>query len=95
MCYLCSENKGAEQLCGYRAADLCLCFFAYSIKQVSLDMSHLLFKSSFAGFIHRSRHAKSGTGTRDNARSCAQTSLGSRLIQLLQCTSEEIEIGLP
>ena len=25
MCYLCSENKGADQLRGYRAADLRLC----------------------------------------------------------------------
>ena len=25
-CYLCSENKGADQLCGYRTADLRLCF---------------------------------------------------------------------
>ena len=24
--YLCSENKGADQLSGYRAADLRLCF---------------------------------------------------------------------
>ena len=24
--YLCSENKGADQLLGYRAADLRLCF---------------------------------------------------------------------
>ena len=24
--YLCSENNGADQLCGYRAADLRLCF---------------------------------------------------------------------
>ena len=24
--YLCSENKGADQLCGYRAADLRRCF---------------------------------------------------------------------
>ena len=23
--YLCSENKGADQLCGHHAADLCLC----------------------------------------------------------------------
>ena len=23
--YLCSENKGTDQLCGYRRADLCLC----------------------------------------------------------------------
>ena len=27
--YLCSENKGADQLRGYHAADLQLCFFAY------------------------------------------------------------------
>ena len=26
MYYLCSENKGADQLCGYREADLFLCF---------------------------------------------------------------------
>ena len=26
LCYLCSENKGADQLCGYREADLRLCF---------------------------------------------------------------------
>ena len=24
--YLCSENKGADQLCGYRTTDLRLCF---------------------------------------------------------------------
>ena len=24
--YLCNENKGADQLCVYHAADLCLCF---------------------------------------------------------------------
>ena len=24
--FLCSENKGADQLHGYREADLCLCF---------------------------------------------------------------------
>ena len=26
LCNLCSENKGADQLCGHRTADLCLCF---------------------------------------------------------------------
>ena len=26
MYYLCSENQGADQLHGYREADLCLCF---------------------------------------------------------------------
>ena len=32
--YLCSENKGADQLRGYRAADLRLCFRLLSKKQV-------------------------------------------------------------
>ena len=27
--YLCSENKGADQLCGYSAADLRLCFHIF------------------------------------------------------------------
>ena len=27
--YLCSENKGADQLCGYRAADSRFCFCIY------------------------------------------------------------------
>ena len=31
---LCSKNKGADQLCGYRAADLSLCFRIYMQKQV-------------------------------------------------------------
>ena len=26
LCYICSENKGADQLHGYRAADTRLCF---------------------------------------------------------------------
>ena len=30
---LCSENKDADQLCGYHAADLCLCFRIYK-KQI-------------------------------------------------------------
>ena len=29
--YPCSENKGADQLCGYRKADLHLCFRIYKI----------------------------------------------------------------
>ena len=31
--FLCSENKGADQLRGYRTADLCLCFGIFK-KQV-------------------------------------------------------------
>ena len=30
--YLCSENKGADQLCGYRTADQRLCFCIYANK---------------------------------------------------------------
>ena len=32
MYYLCSKNKRADQLCGYYAADRCLCFPMCSIK---------------------------------------------------------------
>ena len=38
--YLCSENKGADQLCSYRTADLHL-FFAYAKSQFSHDMAHI------------------------------------------------------
>ena len=31
MFYLCSEKKGADQLCGYHAADLCLYFYTPGI----------------------------------------------------------------
>ena len=36
---LCSENKGADQLHGYRAADLRLCFCIY--KKAGFLMTHL------------------------------------------------------
>ena len=42
--YLCSENKGADQLRGYREADLCLCLRICK-SQVSL-FSHMQ-KSGF------------------------------------------------
>ena len=32
--HLCSENKGTDQLHGYRAADLCLCFFCIIKRQI-------------------------------------------------------------
>ena len=38
--YLCSKNKGTNQLCGYRAADLCLCFRICK-KQNSHDAAHM------------------------------------------------------
>ena len=34
--HVCTENKGADQLCGYLAADLCLCF-AYAKSRFSHD----------------------------------------------------------
>ena len=40
--YLCSEKKGADQLCGYRTADLHLCFRIYIQKnRFSHDMAHM------------------------------------------------------
>ena len=41
MHYLCSENKGADQLCVYRTADLRL-FFAYAKSRVSHDAAHII-----------------------------------------------------
>ena len=38
--YLCSENKGVDQLHGYRAADQQLCFCIFK-KQVFQDVAHL------------------------------------------------------
>ena len=35
---MCSENKGADQLRGYRKADLRLCFFAYAKSWFSHDL---------------------------------------------------------
>ena len=42
MYYLCSENKGADQLCCYCTADLRLCFFAYVEIRFSHDAAHIL-----------------------------------------------------
>ena len=38
--YLCSENIGADQLCGYRTADLGLCFCIYK-SRFSHDAAHI------------------------------------------------------
>ena len=38
---LCSENKGADQLCGYLTANLSLCFRINCKKQVSHDAAHV------------------------------------------------------
>ena len=47
MNYLCSENKGADQLCGYRTADLRLCFRIYAKFRFSHDAADLFFIQSF------------------------------------------------
>ena len=31
LCYICCENKGVDQLCGYREADLRLCFRIFKL----------------------------------------------------------------
>ena len=35
--YICSENNGADQLCGFRIADLRLCFRIYTKIRFSND----------------------------------------------------------
>ena len=39
--YLCGENKGADQFCGYHTADLCLCFHIY--KKAGFFMSRIVY----------------------------------------------------
>ena len=39
--YLCSENKGADQLCGYRTAGLRLCFRIHAKSRFFHDAAHL------------------------------------------------------
>ena len=43
--YLCSENKGADQLCGYRTADLRLCFRIGTNSVFSIRGSNILIQS--------------------------------------------------
>ena len=40
--YPCSENKGADQLRGYREADLRLYFRIYAKSQISHDVAHMM-----------------------------------------------------
>ena len=49
MYYLCSENKGADQLRGHREADLRLCF-AHAKHLFSDDTSHM-FKDQMANTV--------------------------------------------
>ena len=41
--YLCSENKGADQLRGYREADLRLCFRYIEDRWFSHDVAHRIY----------------------------------------------------
>ena len=40
--YICSENNDPDQLCGFRAADLCLCFHIYAKSVFSHDAAHII-----------------------------------------------------
>ena len=44
--YLCSENKGADQLCSYCAADLHLCFCIYGKRRFSRDVAQIILARS-------------------------------------------------
>ena len=43
----CSENKGADQLCSYCTADLCLCFRIYYIDCWFSYVATQMFKAKF------------------------------------------------
>ena len=42
-CYLCSEKKGADQLRGYREADLRFCFRICKMQNVGFLMTQLIY----------------------------------------------------
>ena len=48
--YLCSENKGADQLGVYCAADLCLCF--YIMQKVGFFMTPLKINYVLSCIVH-------------------------------------------
>ena len=61
--YLCSENKGADQLRGHRKADLRLCFRAYAKRLFSHDATQIIFRSAkmwavtlYMGFTRDNSH---------------------------------------
>ena len=39
---MCSENKGADQVLGYRAADLCLCFSIHAKSRFCPDAAQIM-----------------------------------------------------
>ena len=61
--YLSSENKGADQLCGHREADLRLCFRIYAKRLFSHDVTQMIFRSAktwaitpYMGFTRDNNH---------------------------------------
>ena len=48
--YLCSENKGADQLCGYRTTDLRLCF-RNAKSRFSHDEAHISLPKICSGIL--------------------------------------------
>ena len=40
--YLCSKNKDADQLCGYSATDLHICFCIYAKSRFSHDVAQIV-----------------------------------------------------
>ena len=51
MYYPCRENKGANQLCGYREADLRLCFRIYRLLVFSRGGSYFIVFVSFESYM--------------------------------------------
>ena len=70
--YRCSENKGADQLCGYHEADLRLCFRICKKPVFSRRGSYELHgvKTGLGGFRHKP--AFSSTGTASILKFCLQ-----------------------
>ena len=68
LCYSCSENKGADQLRGYREADLRLCFRIYAKSRVSHDAAHFIYirvramHECYCHHNHMLQHTKSVCG---------------------------------
>ena len=57
--YLCSENKGADQLRGHREADLCLCFRICKIP-VSLRRGSIHTRMVIIPVLEKSRFKTAG-----------------------------------
>ena len=91
MYYLCSENKGADQLRSYCAADLSLCFCICKKSRFSYDVAHLILSyvsefpdsianSSLADFpntLFNTRHRHKSRSRRDSQHSsCSNSDIG-------------------